>query len=196
MQIKKAQFVKSAVLEADWPKDNLPQIALVGRSNVGKSSLINCLTSNQKLARTSNVPGKTRLINFYLIDESFYIVDLPGYGYANVSITEKNKWGPMIEDYLEKATNLTSIFQIVDIRHKPTKDDIQMMNWLKHFDFKTAVIASKSDKISKSAVNQSITTIRATLLREVGMEIIPFSAETGQGKREVLALIAQYLKTD
>lgn len=189
MQIKRAGFVKSAVLPQDWPEDLFPQIALVGRSNVGKSSLINCLANNFKLARTSNVPGKTRLLNYYLFNDAFYVVDLPGYGYANVSASEKDKWGAMIERYLKGASNLVLIVQIVDIRHKPSVDDIQMMEWIKHFGFKTALIASKADKMSKSAVNQGIKDIRAAFSLRADVNIIPFSSRTGQGREELLAVM-------
>jgi len=189
MQIKRAGFVKSAVLPQDWPEDLFPQIALVGRSNVGKSSLINRLANNFKLARTSNVPGKTRLLNYYLFNDAFYVVDLPGYGYANVSASEKDKWGEMIERYLKGASNLVLIVQIVDIRHKPSVADIQMMEWIKHFGFKTALIASKVDKMSKSAVNQGIKDIRAAFSLRADVTIIPFSSRTGQGRDELLAVM-------
>jgi len=193
MQIKRAGFVKSAVLPQDWPEDLFPQIALVGRSNVGKSSLINCLANNFKLARTSNVPGKTRLLNYYVFNDSFYVVDLPGYGFANVSASEKDKWGEMIERYLKGASNLVLIVQIVDIRHKPSAEDIQMMEWIKYFGFKTALIASKVDKMSKSAVNKGLKDIRSAFNLRDDVVIIPFSSRTGQGREELIAVMAHLL---
>jgi GTP-binding protein len=193
MRIKKAEFIKSAVLPEDWPQDAYPHIALVGRSNVGKSSLINCVANNFKLARTSNVPGKTRLLNFYLFNGSFYVVDLPGYGYAYVSGNEKDKWGAMIESYLKGAANLVLIVQIVDIRHKPTADDIQMRDWINHFGFKTAVVASKIDKLSRSDVNQGMKDIKDSLRLGSDVNIIPFSSRTGQGREDLLSLMAPLL---
>jgi len=194
MQIKRAEFIKSAVLQKDWPDDTLPHIALVGRSNVGKSSLINCIANNSKLARTSNVPGKTRLLNFYLFNDLFYIVDLPGYGYASVSGSEKDKWSDMIEGYLMGARNLLLIVQIVDIRHRPTVEDIQMMEWIKHFGFKTALVASKADKLSRNAANQSLARLKAMLKSVTDASIIPFSSQSGQGKEELLAFMGLLLK--
>lgn len=195
MQIKNAEFVKSAVLQKDWPTDSLPQIALAGRSNVGKSSLINSLANNSKLARTSNTPGKTRVLNFYLCNNSFYLVDLPGYGYANVSVAEKDKWGDMIESYLKGEPSIALIVQLVDIRHKPTLEDIQMMQWIKHSGFSTVVVATKSDKISKSSVNNSLADIRSSLKIGFDENLIPFSSRTGQGK-EVLLSIINYVLTN
>jgi len=189
MQIKNAVFVKSAVSPNDWPEASLPQIALVGRSNVGKSSLINCLANNYKLARTSNIPGKTRLLNFYLFNESFYLVDLPGYGYANVSHSEKDKWSDMIDGYLTRVPNLALIIQILDIRHTPSTEDVQMSGWINHFGFKTAIVASKADKLSKSSVNQNLKDIRTTLDLRNDISLIPFSYRTGQGKDELLTIM-------
>jgi len=189
MQIKNAVFVKSAVSPSDWPEASIPQIALVGRSNVGKSSLINCLANNYKLARTSNIPGKTRLLNFYLFNESFYVVDLPGYGYANVSHSEKDKWSDMIDGYLARVPNLALIIQILDIRRTPSTEDVQMSGWIKHFGFKTAVVASKVDKLSKSSVNQNLKHIRTTLALRNDINLIPFSYRTGQGKDELLTIM-------
>lgn len=186
MQIVRAQFTKSAVMPSDWPNDNLPHIALVGRSNVGKSSLINCLANNFKLARTSNVPGKTRLINFYMVNEAFYFVDLPGYGFANVSKDEQSKWGGMIDEYLSSNINVKMIVQIIDIRHTPTAEDVQMNRWIKHFGYKHLIVASKSDKLSKAAVNKNLTDIRKVLRVSPNSKLIPFSAQSRLGKDELL----------
>jgi len=193
MRITKAEFVKSAATPGDWPNDALPHIALVGRSNVGKSSLINCLANNFKLARTSNIPGKTRLINFYLINDCFYIVDLPGYGFAGVSKSEKDKWGYMIEEYLSGSINIALLVQLVDIRHKPTADDEQMIAWMTHFGFEKVIVASKADKLSKNDVNQSLRDMRKELTIPKKTQIIPFSAKTRLGKEELLNTIAPLL---
>ena len=144
-----AEFVTSVVNLEQLPRESLPEIALTGRSNVGKSSMINALCNTQKLVKTSGQPGKTRLINYFLINQMFCLVDLPGYGYAKVSKTEKEKWKDRIEGYLMKSKNLICVFHLIDIRHEPTKDDILMHEWLVYFRIPYVVIATKYDKISK-----------------------------------------------
>ena len=150
MEIIKAEFITSAVEPDQYPVDHLPYLALVGKSNVGKSSMINNICNRSKLAKTSGQPGKTRLVNFYKINDAFYLVDLPGYGFARVSRKEKEKWAYMIETFLSSSPNLLGIIQLVDIRHNPTEDDITMMDWIKHFDMPLIILATKSDKLGKT----------------------------------------------
>ena len=151
MKIIKSDLQSIAVKPEQYPKDDLIEIAFAGRSNVGKSSFINSMINRKNLARTSSKPGKTRTINFYLINGEFRLVDLPGYGYAQVSKAEKEKWGHIIEEYLSKRENLREVILIVDIRHEPTNDDLMMYNWIKSFGFKGLVIATKADKISRGS---------------------------------------------
>ena len=156
MKIKQAEFVKSAVYEKDYPMElNNMEFAFVGRSNVGKSSLINSITGRKKLAKTSKTPGRTQLINYFKVNNEFYIVDLPGYGYAKVSKKEKESWGKTIEMYLTDREELKRVILLVDSRHKPTADDIMMYEWIKHFDYDCIVIATKSDKLSNNELAKS-----------------------------------------
>ncbi len=181
----------SAVKPAQYPTDAgppLPEIALVGRSNVGKSSLLNSLANRRDLAKTSSRPGRTQTINFYRFG-NFRLVDLPGYGYAQVAKRIRAKWGPMIETYLLERQQLVGVIHIVDLRHKPTDDDLQMSQWLQHHGLPYGVIATKADKISRGRWLQ-----HAKVTKEVlGVEPIIFSAQTGVGKAEALALIAEFL---
>jgi GTP-binding protein len=153
----------SAVSPKQYPSDTRPEIAFVGRSNVGKSSLINALINRKSMARTSSEPGKTRIINFYNIEEKIYFVDLPGYGYAKVSKSEKEKWGNMIESYLKTREQLCAVVLLIDIRHDPTKDDIQMYEWLKYFKHNIIIACTKSDKISRLQVSKSLQNIAGKL---------------------------------
>src|SRR5690606_10580821 len=172
----------SAVSPEQYPERNLPEIALAGRSNVGKSSFINKMINRKNLARTSAKPGKTQTLNFYLINEQFFFVDVPGYGYAKVSKTEREKWGHMIETYFLERNQLKGALLVVDMRHKPTGDDVMMYDWLRHYDIPVIVIATKLDKIPKGKRDKHIKTIKTTLNLEKHVPVIPFSSETGEGK--------------
>lgn len=187
------EFVRSAVKTADFPNDNLPQIAFAGKSNVGKSSTINRLLNRKNFARVGNAPGKTIHINFFEIDKKAYFVDLPGYGYAKVSKKERDRWGKLMDEYFASDDTLTMGFQIVDIRHKPTADDVTMANWFLQTGVPFAIIANKLDKIKKSQLEGSLQTIRTTLHLSENVPVIPFSAEKGNGKDEVLALILEHI---
>ncbi|MBS5984604.1 MAG: ribosome biogenesis GTP-binding protein YihA/YsxC [Clostridium butyricum] len=163
MRIKQSEFIISAVKREQYPLDNRNEVAFVGRSNVGKSSIINSLTNRKKLAKVSGTPGKTRLINFFLINNDFYLVDLPGYGYAKVSKSEKDSWGKTIEMYLTEREQLKRIVLLVDSRHKPTGDDILMYEWAKHFGYDVVVVATKSDKLKNSEFKKNEKIIKETL---------------------------------
>ncbi|MDD2295935.1 MAG: ribosome biogenesis GTP-binding protein YihA/YsxC, partial [Eubacteriales bacterium] len=156
MIIRKAELEAVAVRKNQYPPQDRKEIAFAGRSNVGKSSLINLLLNRKKLARVSGNPGKTRTLNFYNINDEFRIVDLPGYGYAKVSRSISEDWGPMMEDYLTGRENLVRVIQLVDIRHKPSLQDCQMYEWLRHFGLSGTVIATKADKVSRNELNRSI----------------------------------------
>ena len=163
MIIKKSEFIISAVKRQQYPVTGLSEVAFVGRSNVGKISIINALTNRRNLAKVSQTPGKTRLINFFLINDGFYLVDLPGYGYAKVSKKEKESWGKTIETYLTDRNELKRVVLLVDSRHKPTADDIMMHNWIKHFGYDEVVVATKSDKLSNNELAKSKKIIKETL---------------------------------
>lgn len=184
MNVNNAELIISAVSSKQYPNVNLPEIAFAGRSNVGKSSLINRLTNRKKLARTSSSPGKTATLNFYKIENALYFVDLPGYGYAKVSWNERQKWADMINEYLAKSPQLKSIFQLVDARHNPTKDDITMFDWIKASGLDYMVIATKTDKLGKTAIAKNKANI-CEILEVEEDKVIMFSAETGLGKDEV-----------
>ena len=184
MNVNNAELVISAVRKNQYPNMVLPEIALAGRSNVGKSSLINRLVNRKKLARTSSSPGKTATINFYNIENQLFFVDLPGYGYAKVSWNERQKWADMINEYLEYGTCLRAIFQLVDARHDPTKDDITMFDWIKESGLEYMVIATKTDKLGKTVIEKN----RCNIAQKLGIsaeKVIMFSAETGLGKDDV-----------
>lgn len=193
MKITKAEIVISAVSEKQYPDDNLPEIALAGRSNVGKSSFINRLINRKNLARTSSKPGKTQTLNFYRINDAFHFVDVPGYGYAKVSKREREKWGKMMEEYFTKRSTLKLAILVVDIRHKPTEDDVMMYDFLKYYDMKVLVIATKLDKIPKNRRQQHLQQVIRTLELEQEDTIIPFSAETGDGKDATWNFLQQYI---
>lgn len=171
------------------PDTGRPEVAFAGKSNVGKSSLINGLMNRKALARTSAQPGKTQTINFYNINEAMYLVDLPGYGYAKVSAAEKEKWGKMIEGYLHNSKELRAVFLLVDIRHKPSANDKQMYDWICHNGYEPVIIATKLDKLKRSQVAKSLKEIRIGLGLPKEGKILPFSAETKQGRDEIWALI-------
>lgn len=181
MNINNVQFLISAVKESQYPDTSLPEIALAGRSNVGKSSFINKMLNRKSLARTSSKPGKTATLNFYNVDNTVMLVDLPGYGYAKVSKAEKEKWADMINHYLYNRELLFSTFLIVDIRHKPTSDDCIMYDFIKDRQEGCVVIATKADKISKKATEENLCIISDNLKMDDKDILIPFSAETGLG---------------
>jgi len=189
MKIKSAEFIISAVSKAQYPEGDLPEIALAGRSNVGKSSFINKMLNRKNLARTSSKPGKTQTLNYYLVNEEFYFVDVPGYGYAKTSKTERAAWGKMIETYLMGRAQLKGVISIVDVRHPPTSDDILMYDFLKHYDIPVIIIATKADKIPKGKYNKHLKIVKETLNVRKEDEIILFSSETGLGKDEAWAAI-------
>lgn len=197
MKIRSAEILISAVKPHQYPEDTTqPEIALAGRSNVGKSSTINMLLNRKKLARTSSSPGKTQTINFYGINEEFRLVDLPGYGYARVSKTARESWGKMMETYLGNRENLVSVFLLVDIRHKPTAQDKQMFDWIKHFGFQGIVIATKSDKIPRGKRQKHLSVIKKELEMEPDDIIIPVSAENRDGKEHVWSLIEEIFRVN
>lgn len=167
------------------PENEMPEFAFSGKSNVGKSSLINALMNRKSYARTSAQPGKTQTINFYNIEKKLYFVDLPGYGYARVSLELKAKWGRMIENYLKKSRQLKLIFLLVDIRHEPSANDRDMYEWIVYHGFEPVIIATKLDKINRSQKDKQIKLIREGLSVRPGTRIIPFSAETKQGREEI-----------
>ena len=185
MIIKDCRFLVSAVSSKQYPEGDLPEIAFAGRSNVGKSSLINSMLNRKKLVKVSSNPGKTRTINFFIINEELILVDLPGYGYAAVSKAEKQKWGAMIEEYLIKRENLKHVVLLVDIRHKPTSDDKMMYDFIKHYRQRVIIVATKRDKISNNALGKSLRIIRETLGTDDTDIIIPYSSETHSGREEL-----------
>lgn len=186
MEIKQSEFIISAVKPAQYPDDNRVEYAFVGRSNVGKSSLINTLTNRRKLVKVSGTPGKTRLINFFLINSSFYFVDLPGYGYAKVSKAEQAKWGKMMEDYLIQRPQLQKVALLVDCRRKPTQDDILMYGWIKHFGYEVVIVATKKDKVNRTELVNNNKLIRETLQLDPSEAIINISSLKKIGVKELL----------
>lgn len=193
MNIKNAKYELTAVRPDQYPTLHLPEIALVGRSNVGKSSIINTLLNRKNLARVAAEPGKTRQINFYNIDGTLFFADLPGYGYARVSKTEKDSWAEMIETYLNSRKQLQLIIMLVDIRHTPSNDDQTMFDWLANQDRSRLVVATKLDKITRGQVQKQLQDIRSTLVMNPGETLIPFSAVTGQGRDEIWNQINQLI---
>ncbi|MBY2477003.1 ribosome biogenesis GTP-binding protein YihA/YsxC [Clostridioides difficile] len=185
MKIRSSEITMSAVNKSQYPAEGIPEIALAGRSNVGKSSIINTLLNRRNFARTSQTPGKTRTINFYLINNEFYFVDLPGYGYAKIAKSEKEKWGGIMERYLESRQELCSILLLVDIRHEPTADDKLMYEWIKHFGYNCVVIATKADKISRGQYQKHISIIRKKLQMESNEKVIPVSSLKKTGVEEL-----------
>lgn len=185
MDIRNTKYEVTAVKPEQYPVHDLPEIALVGRSNVGKSSFINTMVQQKNLARSSATPGKTREINFYNIDRTFYFVDLPGYGYAKVSKEKKETWDEMIETYLSSRAQLQAIIMLVDIRHAPSAEDRVMAHWLRSRGLPSITVAAKLDKISRSQINKRVQEIRTVLTMDESAPLIPFSAETRQGRDEV-----------
>lgn len=186
MIIKKADLETIAVKPNQYPEASLKEIAFAGRSNVGKSSLLNLITGRRKLARVSGSPGKTRTINFYVVNDEFRIVDLPGYGYAKVSKSVSEGWGEMMEIYLEGRQNLVKVVQLVDIRHAPSKQDAEMYNYLRHYGLDGLVVATKADKISRNQMQKQIKLIRQTLKLSSEDKVIPVSSLKKTGYQELL----------
>ena len=193
MQINKSELEAVPVKPMQYLEPSVPEIAFAGRSNVGKSSLLNLLTRRKNLARVSGSPGKTRTINFYRINDEFRIVDLPGYGYARVSKSESEKWGAMMESYLENREGLLKVIQLVDIRHKPSAQDVQMYDYLKYFNLDGIVVATKADKVSSNQRSKNILEIRKTLGMSKSDKIIPVSALKKSGHEALLDEIENLL---
>lgn len=186
LNLQKTEFIRSTVKPEDFPRDNLPQVVFSGRSNVGKSSVINKFLLRKNFARVGAAPGKTIHINYFLVDRKLYLVDLPGYGYAKVSQTEKERWGRLIESWFDDTTLMTLGVMIVDARHKPTADDCIMGEWFKSCGKPFVVVANKLDKIKKSEIEPNMALIRETLDLDKTVKVIPFSAEKGDGRQELL----------
>lgn len=193
MKVNSAQIVISAVSPAQYPATKMPEIALAGRSNVGKSSFINTLLGRKNLARTSSKPGKTQTLNFYLIEESFHFVDVPGYGYAKVSKSERAKWGKMIEEYITTRPNLKAVVSLIDFRHDPTQDDIQMYDFLKYYQIPVIVVATKADKIVRGKRQQQANRIKKILQLDPSDTFLTFSSVTKDGYDEAWNVIESYL---
>lgn len=193
MIIKNVSLETVCGITSRLPDNPYPEVAFAGKSNVGKSSLINALMNRKSLARTSAQPGKTQTINFYNVNHEVYFVDLPGYGYASASEEVKAKWGKMIEDYLHQSKMLEAVFLLIDIRHAPGKNDCVMYDWILKQGFKPIIIATKLDKIKRSQQEKQVKLIRETLDAGPDTVIIPFSAETKQGKDEIYEVIEQYI---
>lgn len=205
LTVKNAELETVCGITSKLPVNDAAELAFAGRSNVGKSSLINTVLCRKKLARTSAEPGKTRTINYYKVrcgvdtlesDVYFYLVDLPGYGYAKTSMAERAKWGPMIEKYLRMSKTLKCVVLLVDIRHDPTADDRQMYDWIVKAGLTPVVVATKADKLKRSQIDKSIKNIKTVLKMEKGVQILPFSAETKQGREELLALMESFILSD
>lgn len=192
INFNKAEFVLSAVKKSTFVRDGKPQVTFAGRSNVGKSSVINRLVNRKNFARVGATPGKTSQINYFLIDKQIYFTDLPGYGYAKVSKDERDRWGQLMEDYFQEPGLITLGVLIVDARHKPTADDITMCDWFKGTGCPVIVVANKLDKLKKREVEPNLQLIRDTLELTDDMPLVPFSAEKGDGKTEVLSLVQQF----
>ena len=193
MQIESVEEPISAIRVSQYPNQNKPEFLLVGRSNVGKSSFINTLIERKNFARTSSKPGKTQTLNFYFINNLFYLVDVPGYGYASVSKDMQKKFGIMIEDYLKTRECLKHVFLLIDYRHKPTEDDILMYNFLKYYNLDITVVATKYDKVTKNHRVKQDKIINETLKLEEDNSFIPWSTITKKGRNEILDIISKYL---
>ena len=193
MIIKSVNLETVCGVTSRLPENKLPEIAFAGKSNVGKSSLINALMNRKALARTSASPGKTQTINFYNVNHEMYLVDLPGYGYAKVSQSVKEQWGKMIERYLHQSKQLKAVFLLIDIRHKPSENDRNMYEWILHNGYEPIIIATKLDKLKRSQVPKQLKILREGLDLIPGTKIIPFSAQTKQGRDEIWDLAEQLI---
>ena len=189
INIQKTEFVISATKKADFPRDQLPQVVFAGRSNVGKSSVINCLLGRKNFARVGNSPGKTTHINYFKVDNQLYLVDLPGYGYARVSQAERARWGRLIEQWFQDPSLMTLGIQILDARHKPTADDCTMIECFKQSGKPFIVVANKLDKLKKSEIEPNLLQIKTTLQLSDSVKVIPFSAKKKLGRTELLSLV-------
>ncbi|MBR5228760.1 MAG: YihA family ribosome biogenesis GTP-binding protein [Firmicutes bacterium] len=194
MKITKAELVAVAVKKEQYPPVDIPEIAFAGRSNVGKSSLFNMLVNRRNFARVSGNPGKTRTINFFEVNQTFRIVDLPGYGYAKVSKSMSKDWGPMMENYLENRENLVKVVQLVDIRHAPSAQDVQMYEYLRYHGLDGFVVATKSDKVSRNELNKNLNLIKKTLKMKPGDIIVPVSSLKKTGADQLLDEIEKLLQ--
>ncbi|MBS4222603.1 ribosome biogenesis GTP-binding protein YihA/YsxC [Lederbergia citrea] len=193
MKVNNVELVISAVKPEQYPGEGLPEFALAGRSNVGKSSFINKMINRKSMARTSSKPGKTQTLNYYKIEDALYFVDVPGYGYARVSKGEREKWGQMIETYFTSREELCAVLLIVDLRHPPTKDDVMMYDFLKHYELPCIVIATKADKIPRGKWEAHKKVIKKNLDLVKGDEIIIFSSETAEGKDNVWNALRKWM---
>lgn len=193
MIIKKAELETVCGITSKFPDNKEPEIVFAGKSNVGKSSLINALMNRKSLARTSGKPGKTQTINYYKVNDELYFVDLPGYGYANANLATREKWGKMIERYLHTSKQIKCIFLLIDIRHEPGKNDKQMYDWIVYNGYSPVIIATKLDKLKRSQIAKCIKTLREGLGLQKEVVLIPFSSETKQGKKEVYEFIENLL---
>lgn len=196
MVIKSVQLETVCGITSKLPDNILPEIAFAGKSNVGKSSLINGIMNRKSLARTSSQPGKTQTINFYNVNEVFYLVDLPGYGYAKANQEVKAQWGKMIERYLHSSKQLKAVFLLIDIRHDPSANDKQMYQWMRHYGFDPIIIATKLDKINRSQIQKQLKAIRVGLEAQKDTIIIPYSSLSKQGREEIYDLLDSILSED
>ena len=193
MIIKKAELETVCGITSKFPNNSEPEIVFAGKSNVGKSSLINALMNRKSLARTSGKPGKTQTINYYKVNDELYFVDLPGYGYANANLATREKWGKMIERYLHTSKQIKCIFLLIDISHEPGRNDKQMYDWIVYNGYSPVIIATKLDKLKRSQIAKCIKTLREGLGLQKEVVLIPFSSETKQGKKEVYEFIENLL---
>ena len=196
MVIKSVQLETVCGITSKLPDNMLPEIAFAGKSNVGKSSLTNGIMNRKSLARTSSQPGKTQTINFYNVNEVFYLVDLPGYGYAKANQEVKAQWGKMIERYLHSSKQLKAVFLLIDIRHDPSANDKQMYQWMRHYGFDPIIIATKLDKINRSQIQKQLKAIRVGLEAQKDTIIIPYSSLSKQGREEIYDLLDSILSED
>ncbi|WP_078432476.1 ribosome biogenesis GTP-binding protein YihA/YsxC [Metabacillus halosaccharovorans] len=192
MKVTSSEIVISAVKPQQYPEGDLPEVALAGRSNVGKSSFINKMLGRKALARISSKPGKTQTLNFYIINEQLHFVDVPGYGYAKVSKKEREAWGKMIETYITTREQLRAVILLIDLRHPPTNDDMLMYDFLKHYDIPTIIVGTKADKIPKGKWQKHAKVIKDALNMEKSDEFVIFSSETGLGKDDAWKVIGEY----
>jgi len=194
MVIKQVNLETVCGVTSKFPDNQLPEIAFAGKSNVGKSSLINAIMNRKSLARTSSQPGKTQTVNFYNVNNTFYLVDLPGYGYAKANEAVKAQWGKMIERYLHTSKQLKAVFLLIDIRHDPSANDREMYQWMLHYGYHPIIIATKLDKINRSQIQKQVKAIRVGLEAEKDTIIIPFSATSKQGREEIYELLDRLLE--
>lgn len=195
MVIKNVALETVCGITSKLPENSRPEVAFAGKSNVGKSSLINTLMNRKSLARTSSQPGKTQTINFYNVNGSIYFVDLPGYGYARTSEHVKEQWGKMVENYLHRSRQLKAVFLLIDIRHKPSENDCIMYEWIKTHGYQPIIIATKLDKINRSQIQKQVKLLKETLRAEKNVRVVPFSATTKQGREEIYEIIEEILQS-